>query len=914
MKIRKEEKMKKLLVFIISIAMVMSLIPMTAFAETGLTARALGNTTVYTGNKQDFTKFIEVKYNGSNVEEGKYELKWTDPEGKPCTQAELPGTYTGTIKHTPEGGTEQTTTIEYKVDKVNMAATDFKVEYKGPTDMTDTFKGIKLYADASAVFSKDYLNITQNGVKIDNKLFNATAIKKNDYQFEVTLTSLSQYVYSSSKTLMVSMTTVFSDARFKIVGGVYNSDDIANVVYNGAEQKPYVYVVPATNAVGSKSGALRLDYDYKLKYTSNIKAGTATVEATSKDGSPYGKGTISKTFTIEPKDIKYASISFPANSISGEKPLFTVRDGSNVLAEGSDFTVKSHTNVAGSTTQGELVVEGIGNYKGSLSGRYTMATNNIAGADVVQWADANTQFTGSTIYPPMPKLTYGTGSTLKTLYLNSDYTLEYRYDGNMATTTPKDAKVYDVYALGRGSFGGEKKVGNFTIAKIPFVEISGVTVSVTQGAAQTKPTVVIKTKAGATLVEGADKDYTFTYNFYKELGRGKVTITSTGRGNVLGGTIVKDYVVASKSLPYAYFYEYSAGAYRTTTSKTVTWNGMTVSVPTIRVMDGTSLLTEGLHYTTTVKDAAGRVVGLIKDTGTYYVTVTGIGMYTGTQTLTITVLGQSITGYTVTLKEDVVKHDGLAKNPNIIAVKSGTKILTSSDYTVSYQDQAGKPVTTLRDAGIYKVILTGKGGYQDTTSVDFRIKGLDQTISGIKSSYKTKTLGDTITLSPTANGDGKGFTYASSDTTVATVSTTGVVTPGKMGRAVVTISTTGTSKYDPAATKVIIKVFPKKSYLTKKPWSVSNGKIKVRWDKQDGTTKYQIRYSRTANFQTGNYATKTVKAAMNSYTTQSTSVRGLVPGKRYYIQVRAVKEVQNEAGKIMNYNGLWSHWKTVVVR
>lgn len=334
----------------------------------------------------------------------------------------------------------------------------------------------------------------------------------------------------------------------------------------------------------------------------------------------------------------------------------------------------------------------------------------------------------------------------------------------------------------------------------------------------------------------------------------------------------------------------------------------------VYVLDGTTTLTKGVHYNVVYRNSAGKVVSTIRDAGTYTIEVVGDGGYTGTKTLTFTVTGNDISSYTVTLDKSSANATGYAITlPRVLSVARGSAKLTTSDYTVSYKDSDDKTVSRIVNPGTYKVVVTGAGKYSGSTYAVFTVAGKSQSITGVKSTYKAYPGGEVIQLYPKAT-EGR-FTYTSSDSTVATVSASGLVTPLKAGRAKITIKTTGTTTYDPATYSTVIKVYPKKAVMTKKPWNYGKkGQVKVRWYKQDNVTRYEIRYSRAKNFAKGTYITKKVNAAQNDYTTQSTTLKNLKSGQRYYVKVRAVKEVYNDYGKKLTYYGAWSGWKSVVVK
>ena len=210
--------------------------------------------------------------------------------------------------------------------------------------------------------------------------------------------------------------------------------------------------------------------------------------------------------------------------------------------------------------------------------------------------------------------------------------------------------------------------------------------------------------------------------------------------------------------------------------------------------------------------------------------------------------------------------------------------------------------------GTYKVVVTGKNGYSGSTYATFRIVGLPQTVTVNQDSYKVYPTSDSFKITAKASGEYSGFTYTSSNPKVASVSSTGVVTPNKVGRAVITVTAVGKNKYESASKTVEVKVYPRKTVISKKPWTDGKkAQMKVRWNYQDGATKYQIRYSRDKNFKSGTYLTKTVKAHGKDYTTQSTTIKSLKRGYTYYFKVRAV---YTDPVTGDNYYGSWSNWRS----
>lgn len=171
--------------------------------------------------------------------------------------------------------------------------------------------------------------------------------------------------YSGSRTI-----------TFKIVGKPL-LDENSNIelskdsyVYNGLECKPKVKLYYAGMLL--KSGK-----DYTVKYENNINAGEAGAIVTGK-----GKysGTITKSFTITPKQAKDAS-KITVSNISDQTytgsvivPKVTVTVDGTALVKGKDYTVSVLNSTRLTYIQNKkekgtatMIITGIGNYKGTLA-------------------------------------------------------------------------------------------------------------------------------------------------------------------------------------------------------------------------------------------------------------------------------------------------------------------------------------------------------------------------------------------------------------------------------------------------------------------------------------------------------------------------------------------------------------------
>ena len=172
-----------------------------------------------------------------------------------------------------------------------------------------------------------------------------------------------------------------------------NVVDIESQVYNGEVLKPVVKVTDADDT----EKVLTEDVDYFVTYTQPaqrsaageyVNAGDYTVTVTGM-GEYYGTAT--KTFTIDPKQMKFDVTADSDSAIydgQSKTPTLTIKDGDTVLTEGVDYTVSytygndsNAADFAGAefVNAGEytILVTGIGNYAGS-TGKFvfTVKQNN----------------------------------------------------------------------------------------------------------------------------------------------------------------------------------------------------------------------------------------------------------------------------------------------------------------------------------------------------------------------------------------------------------------------------------------------------------------------------------------------------------------------------------------------------------
>ncbi len=454
--------------------------------------------------------------------------------------------------------------------------------------------------------------------------------------------------------------------------------------YTGSAVKPTVKVTDSRTKTVLKSGT-----HYKVSYTNNVNAGTATIIIDGINGKGY-TGRKKITFTISRHSVAASDIKVSGLSSSyyytGSKiqPALTLKCGTRTLKSGTDYKVSYSSNINPGTAK--VVISGIGNYCGSRTLTFKIRgkidTKCVTFTDL--WA-----YTGKNLSVGPSKVEVGG----KKLVKGTDYTISYQNASGKTVSSINSVGKYKVVIQGKGNYTG-KVILPFEVTKdflLSKMNISAVSTQTYNGTG-CKPKVTIQNKQTGTvrtLKEGTH--YTLTYANNINAGKATVTITcKKGSGYAGRKTLtftIQRHSVAAKDIE-AFLtdgikeFEYTGNAY----------------TPKITVRYGKTILRQNVDYK--LKYVNNREMGIAG------AVITGIGNYSGSRTVPFTILGDPFEEekMSCTISGGVPTYTGKAVTPEIAVTYDGKTLKEGKDYQISYTDNVNVGTTaryTIKGIGIY---------------------------------------------------------------------------------------------------------------------------------------------------------------------------------------------------------------------
>jgi len=282
-------------------------------------------------------------------------------------------------------------------------------------------------------------------------------------------------------------------------------------------------------------------------------------------------------------------------------------------------------------------------------------------------------------------------------------------------------------------------------------------------------------------------------------------------------------------------------------------------------------------------DSLGNV--RIKSAGTADIIITSNPTDTKTVGKKLVKVTVSKRNQTVTASNFTKTYGDKAFSLNAKTNGNGKLTYKSSNAKVAAVDSKGN--VTIKGKGTANITITAAKTdvYNSAVkTVKITVNPAAQTISAknIKKTYGSKafSIGAKVT-----KGAGK-LSYKSSNTKVASISSSGKITIKGVGYADITITASAKGNYKASSKKIRITVSPKKvsiSSLKKK----SKTSVILKWKKDSMVTGYQIQYSASSSYKNA----KTVKISKKS--TVSKTISKLKKGKTYYVRIRSYKKMGN---------------------
>lgn len=275
-------------------------------------------------------------------------------------------------------GTAKTPAVTVKAgSKTLTKGTDYTLEYSANVNAGTAYVKVTGKGTYSGTYAKTYTISARNvsactvTLSADTNYFRGTRVKPVvTVKIGNTVIPASNYSLSYGDNLSVGTAKVTIKGKNNLTGSYVKKFEIIPrsvgncdiemeqaAYFNGTRIKPSVKIVC--------NGTVLYSGNYTLTYKNNLSAGTASVVITGKNNL---KGSVTKTFKINPRSIKNCTVELKKNTSSPAKPLVSVKIGSNELYSGN-YTVSYSAVSSGKVT---VTVTGKGNLKDTVKLTYTV--------------------------------------------------------------------------------------------------------------------------------------------------------------------------------------------------------------------------------------------------------------------------------------------------------------------------------------------------------------------------------------------------------------------------------------------------------------------------------------------------------------------------------------------------------------
>ena len=689
--------------------------------------------------RQDWSTWVtwssQLKQEGISVENGKtYVLNFkafTDLEGGRDIVLEYGNNTQQKTIHINEG------TAYYQVELENLAATDeFYICYLlGPTDAKLQVEGTvphTLTLDNIGMWESSAMDAVKERAvqELEDTIAELKNITKGDYSdesWEVFCNALEAAEALDTDTAgLAEIQKALDDlkeaqAQLRVAQGL-RIEAIPDQIYNGAKQTPKIRVYDGSTLLGSK--------DYKVQYSNNVNAGTATVKVT---GLGNYKGTETASFTIKPCSMTDVSAPDLFTVINAKNkvvnPKVVVKYGKLTLKNNKDYTItwpvidqdEQGIPQAGKYTV-TLTAKG-SNYEGDTSFSLIVLEKDALALSKakVKVNPASVVYDGENTAEPEFIVTYGSGKKAQTLVKGQDYSVQFpenwKQVGKVTVT---------LTGLESSKYYGTKTV-SFNITGTKFakkqIEISGIEKSYEYTGA---PITVEDTLTVKDLVSGkvltAGTDYEVSYPKNKNVNVGTAAVLITGKGGYTGSLSASFKITAVDLSKVA------------VTGEDKAVYNKKGAAPEYLLTYLAQQLTAGKDYTITCKNNA-------KVGNEATATIKGKGNYAGTLTRTFTVQAPAQDSVLIQATDIVIPKNvkKLSTKLTVKDVVSGKALKAGTDYdkklTYFVADAGSQRDVTAEDLKADQIIgvrITFKGNYEALGTMETSFRLYQEKAAGFK--------------------------------------------------------------------------------------------------------------------------------------------------------------------------------------
>ncbi len=545
---------------------------------------------------------------------------------------------------------------------------------------------------------------------------------------------------------------------------------------------------------------LKNGQDYSVKYSNNLKAGTATVTITGKGDI---SGTITRRFNVYPLDLSAVDedsepiiiapdikLVYNGRSQKGTTSVMYPVNGRYVtLKAGTDFTYAYPAQITGSASEDTdyvITLTGKGNYTGTASFTETILKKNTDQISVnklkVLPIPAQTLAYGryddvsgtwipnpasDRIMPCRPDITVKYADMVLTPYDSNtgegDYSV--KYSNNISSGTAS------VIITGHGRYYGSR-TATYSIKNTPIskVSVQGLIEAFDYTGAPVEQTTYHETdnpdgyRLYYTAGLGAEpvylvenRDYTVSYSNNINSGKNKASITFAGVG-IYSGTLKKTYSIQAVDLNEAV----SSGKLTVTVPLSIPYTkGSTAPEPVL--MYKGRRLSSGSDYT--LKYSNNQAVANADSNKPPTVTITGCRNFKGSLVRTFSISAADLNNGRISMSASDVKYTdktGNCKTTVVLRDANGTKLIAGRDYdqNLTYTYEYDTCIIRKNDRNTYEQIVVSSGTEVDLVT-DIVPNGA---VIRVTADGKGNYAGDVSSISTT-------FRIVSADISKATVST-----------------------------------------------------------------------------------------------------------------------------------------------